>query len=175
MSAVNRSPFCFNLITGDTTPKLFRALFQAGSTQAIKRGEILEFTGNTNTAFVPWDSDGDITQGVAIAAEEIKSGDRAGYYNVILARPGDVFEFALATASAVAFGAALYFSDSQTLTTSGSHIMFYAVGDEHYPKQTHTADDATGDAGTSIRTISYVRCVMAVAYSYYNILHMHGA
>ena len=84
---------------GATEPLRFLGLFQAGSTQAIKRGELLEYTGDSNTAWVPMDSDHDMTTyGISVAAEEIKSGDLAGYYDVFLPRPGDVWEYDLATA-----------------------------------------------------------------------------
>jgi hypothetical protein len=175
MAAVNKSPFKRNLISGSTEALVMLGLFQAGATQAIKRGEILEFTGNTNAAFVPLDSDASITQGVAVAYDEIKSGDRAGYYKIIVPRPGDVFEFSLATAAGTTKGTALYFSDSQTFTTSGSNIQAYAVGDSHYPEQTHLADDGSGDAGTTVKTRAVVEVVLLQATSIYTIWNMDGA
>lgn len=164
--AANRQAWVKNLY-GFPEPMLYLGKFQAGSTQAIKRGEILEFTGDTNSAWVPWDSTAARTADAAVAAEEIKAGDRAGYYNIIVPRPGDVFEFELATAAAVAFGTALYYSSSQKVTTSSSGTAIgYAVGQEHYPaKQGHLADDAGPDAGTSIRTTAYVRMTFKLAAS----------
>ncbi len=148
--ATNTTRWLRNL-DGATEPFVYLALFQAGATQAIKRGELLEFTGDTNTAFVPLDSDFGMVSNIAIANEEIKSGDRAGYYEVIVPRPGDVFEFELDTAAATAYGTALYFDDSETVSASGTEPLGYAVGQSHYPdKQGHLADDASGDAGTTI-------------------------
>jgi len=156
--ATNNVRFVRNLL-GAGEPFVTLGKFQAGATQAIKRGEILEFTGDTNSAWVPIDSDFAMDGNVAIANEEIKSGDRAGYYEVIVPRPGDVFEYELAAAAAVAYGTALFYSSSEKVTTTaGNNVLARAVGMEHYPqKQGHLADDAAGDAGTTIKSTSYVR------------------
>ncbi len=166
--ASNHTRWIRNLF-GASEPLVMLGNFAAGSSQAIKRGEILELTGNTNTEWVPMDSDYAMAANVAIANEEIKDGDRAGYYEIIVPRPGDVFEFALAAASAVAVGTSLYWSDSETLTVSaGVNVVGRAVGQEHYPaKQGHLADDASGDAGTTIKSTSYVRMVFDNDASYF--------
>jgi len=154
-------------LLGASEPLVMLGKFAAGASVPIKRGEILELTGNTNTEWVPLDSDFSAAANIAIANEEIKSGDRAGYYQIIVPRPGDVFEFPLATASAIALGASLYYSDSETLAASGSNAIAYAAGQEHYPqKQGHLSDDAAGDAGTTVRSTSYVRCCFVQAASY---------
>lgn len=154
---------------GAKEPLIVLGLFQAGATQAIKRGEILEKTGATNTAWVPMDSDFNGAGNIAIANEEIKSGDRAGYYEIIVPRPGDIFEYELAAASAVAIGTSLYYSSSEKVTvTAGTYVLAIAVGQEHYPqKQGHLADDASGDAGTTVRSTSYVRMTFDLASSLY--------
>jgi len=165
--ATNKTRWLRNL-DGASEPLTMLHLFQAGATQAIKAGEILELTGDTNTAWVPIDSDFAMNGNIAVAAEEIKAGDRAGYYNIIVPRPGDVFEFPLATAAATAIGTALYFSDSETVTNSGTNALGYAVGTSHYPlKQGHLADDAGGDAGTTIKSYAYVEMVFALTASFY--------
>jgi predicted RecA/RadA family phage recombinase len=171
--ATNKLRWIRNLY-GATAPLIMRGKFQAGDTQAIKRGEILEFTGDTNTAWVPIDSDFAMDSNVCIANEEIKAGDRAGYYEVIVPRPGDVFEFDLAAAGATAVGTALYYSSSEAVTVSaGSNIIGYAVGQEHYPqKQGHLADDASGDAGTTIKSISVVRMVFTRAASLWSLFQV---
>lgn len=172
----NKSPFVCNLITGDTSPLIMPGLFQAGSTQAIKRGEILEFTGDTNSKWVPWDSDADITVGIAVAHEEIKSGDYAGYYGIIVPRPGDVFRFALDSANNPAMGTALYYSDSQTVSESGSHIMgWVAPPVDHYPMQGHAADDASPDEGTTLRTVPSVNMTFKISRSWWTLLNLDGA
>lgn len=167
MSAKNQIRFVKNLITGQTEPLIMLGLFAAGVSVPVKRGEILELTGNTNTEWVPMDSDFAMAANVAIANEEIKSGDRAGYYEIIVPRPGDVFEFALAVAGSAALCTALYWSDSETLTvTAGTNIVGHCAGQEQYPKQTHLSDDAKGDAGVTLRNISRVRMTFRNAVSY---------
>jgi len=156
-------------LDGATEPLTMLALFQAGATQAISAGELLEFTGDTNTAFVPLDSDYAMDGDVAIAAEEIKSGDRAGYYSVYVPRPGDVWEFDLATAAATPYGTVMTYSSSEVVTTGGSNTLGTAVGQEHYPDhQGHLADDVSGDAGTTIKTIGTVRMTIDLKASFYS-------
>ena len=166
--ASNQSRFVRN-INGDSEPLIMLGLFQAGSTQAIKRGELLEFTGDTNTAWVPMDSDYAMDSNVAIANEEIKSGDLEGYYEIIVPRPGDVFEFDLATAAATAYGAAMYYSSSEELATSGTYIIGNSIGQTNYPEQGHAADDASGDAGTTITSQSSVQIIIEASNSIYSL------
>lgn len=157
-------------IHGAAEPLVMLGNFAAGVTQAIKRGEILELTANTNTEWVPIDSDFAMSADIAIANEEIKSGDRAGYYEIIVPRPGDIFEYDMDTAAATAVGTALYFDDSETVSASGSNILGNAVGQEHYPlKQGHLTDDAGGDAGTTIRSIGVVRMTFQPSNSWYSL------
>ena len=166
--ATNNVRWIRNLM-GASEPLVLLGLFQAGATQAIKRGELLEFTGNTNTAWVPMDSDFAMNGNVAIANEQIKSGDRAGYYEIIVPRPGDVFEYALAAAADLTVGQCLYYSSSEAVTeTAGTYPIGYSVGQEHYPdKQGHLADDATGDAGTTIGNTSYARFMFNEGASFF--------
>lgn len=157
-------------LQGEKGPLVMLGKFQAGATQAIKRGELLELTGDTNTAWVPLDSDFAMAGNVAIANEEIKSGDLAGYYEIIVPRPGDVFEFELAAASAIAVGTALYYSSSEKLTvTAGTNIVGYAQGQEHYPlKQQHLTAEPSGDMGTTIKSTAHVRMCFRAAVSYWS-------
>jgi predicted RecA/RadA family phage recombinase len=167
--ATNKLRWIRNL-NGAPGPLVMLGLFKAGSTQAIKRGEILEFTND----WVPIDSDFAMDSEICVAHEEIKAGDRAGYYEIIVPRPGDVFEFDLATAGATAVGTALYYSSSEAVTVSaGSNIIGYAVGQEHFPqKQGHLADDASGDAGVTIKSISVVRMVFTRAASLWSLFQV---
>jgi len=161
---------------GSKGPLLRLGLFAAGASQEIKRGELLELTGNTNTEWVPLDADFDMSAAagsggkIAIAHEEIKSGDLAGYYLIEVPRPGDVWEFDLAAAGQTAVGTAVYFSDSETVTvTAGTNIIGHAFGQEHYPrKQGHSADDASFDRGTTIKSQSKVLICIEVSNSYYS-------
>lgn len=173
--ATNTLRWIRNLL-GAPEPLIMLASFQAGLTQAIKRGELLEFTGDSSTDFVPIDSDFAFDGNIAIANEEIKNGDRAGYYEIIVPRPGDVFEFALATAAAVTYGTPLYYSSSEKVTTTaGSNVLGYAVGQEHYPqKQRHLTDDAAGDSGTTVASTAYARMTICESASIWAKLQRHG-
>jgi len=166
--ATNQLRWIKNLL-GAPEPCIMKGKFGAGSSQSIKRGEILELTGNTNTEWVPIDGDFAMDSNIAIANEEIKSGDRAGYYGIIVPRPGDVFEYTLASAGDTAVGQALYYSSSEKVTTSGTNIIGYAQGQDHYPQmQGHLADDASGDAGTTIKSASTVKMTFRKAVSYWS-------
>lgn len=150
---------------GAPGPYIKLGSFQAGATQAIVRGQILILSAGH---FVPISSDTAMAGVIAVANEDIPSGDRAGYYEIIVPRHGDVFEFDLAAASAIAVGTALYYSSSEALTvTAGTNIIGYAAGQQHYPaKQGHVTDDGSGDAGTTIRSTSQVRMKFKAAVSY---------
>lgn len=163
-------------IYGAPEPFIFLALFQDGNTQAIKAGEILELTGDGSTAFVPIDSDFLMLGHIAVANEEIKDGDRAGYYEVIVPRPGDEFEFTLAAASALAVGTRLYFSSSEKVTASaGAFALGHAIGQTHYPqKQGHLTDDAAGDAGVTIRSTPTCLMTFAESASYLKRIQANG-
>ena len=158
-------------INGATRPYIQKGLFQAGGTQAIVRGQLLEFTGDTNTKWVPMDADFAMNSNVAIANEDINDGDLAGYYEIIVPRPGDVFEFALASASAVANAAPLYFSSATVVTTSaGSNIIGNSVGQDHLPqKQTHLTEGQQGDRGTTIKSTSTVQMLITETASIYSL------
>jgi predicted RecA/RadA family phage recombinase len=144
---------------GSKGPLVMRGKFGTGT--AIEKGEMLELTGNTNTEYVPMDSDydmGDGTSCMAFAWEDIASGDRAGYYKICVPRPGDVFSMPLAAAGATAVGTALYWSSSKAVTvTTGTNIIGNAVGQDHYPQfQGHLTKDAGPDMGTTIKSQSSV-------------------
>lgn len=155
-------------LNGHDRPLVMLGAFQAGSTQAVKRGELLELTADTNTKWTPMDSDFAGSANVAIANEEIKAGDRAGYYEIIVPRPGDVFEYALDTANNPSVGTAVYWSDSETVSESGSNQLGTVASQDHYPlKQGHLADDASPDSGTTIRSTAQVGITILAAASYY--------
>lgn len=165
--ATNRASWIRNM-NGAKFPEKRLGLFQAGSTQAIKVGEILELSSSN---WIPLDANQSMAGVIAIAAEEIKAGDLAGYYWIIVPRPGDVFEYALDTANDVTEGTSLYWSDSQTLTeTAGSgNVLCYSVGQRHFPaKQNHLgAAGELVDSGTTLKVTSYVEVVFKLAVSYY--------
>lgn len=155
-------------LRGATGPLIRRGKFAAGASQAIKKGQIIQRTGTSNTEWVPIASDNAMAADVAIANEEIKSGDLAGYYELIIPRPDDIFEYALATAAAIAVGADLFYSDSETVKATGTFKLGQSVGEEHYPDfQRHMSDGNTSDATTTIASTSYVRMTFAAHVSYF--------
>lgn len=154
--ATNKMTYRGN-VNGWTGPRVVPGLFQAGSSQAICVGEILELTNTSNTKFVPIDSDFLAANQLAVALEEIKSGDRAGYYPVIVPREGDLFEYELAAASQVAPGALLYYSASQKFATSGTYPIARVMSVDQVPQQGHAADDASPDAGTTLAYRTFVQ------------------
>jgi len=144
---------------GSLGPLVRKGLFATGV--AIEKGELLERTANTNTEWVPMDSDYDMTAAsdpMAFAYQDIASGDRTGYYKIIVPRPGDVFSMPLAAAGATAEGTALYWSSSKAVTVSaGSNIIGNAVGQDHYPAlQGNVTKDAGPDMGVTIKSQSHV-------------------
>lgn len=169
--ATNQTRWVKNLLGPHITgPLIVPGLFQAGATQAIKRGELLELTGDTNTAWVPMDSDYNMAKNVAIAHREIKSGDPAGYYEVVVPRPGDVFEYALDAADDLALGTALYWSSSEAVTdTAGSNILGHVAGWTHYAAiyPNNPADSGAGTKGVTIGTQSRVHLTIEVSNSFY--------
>lgn len=170
--ATNKQAWVRDLL-GSPQPLVMFGLFQAGATQAIKRGEILERTAGGATQWVPIDSDFVMDSDIAVANEEIKSGDLAGYYEIIVPRPGDVFSFALAAAGASIVSTALYYSDSQTVTiTAGTTIIGRIAGNWHYPRQGHASDSAVPDQGTTLRTVSTCEMVFREAVSYYSLFQV---
>lgn len=162
--ATNLTPWVRNL-DGDTGPLIMLGLFQAGSDQEIKKGEILKLS---TTYFEPIEADEALGAVMAVANEEIKTGDRAGYYEVIVPRPGDVFRFELAAAAAIAIGDQYGYSTSQKVASGASNKHLTAVGQENYPvKQGHLSDGEIHDAGTTVRSIGYGLFTWVLADSYY--------
>lgn len=157
MTAVNKYPFSKNL-HGQGKPLLFPGLVQAGSTAAIKRGEICTFDETTGY-WIPVNAVADCIYSLAIANEEQKALDVARYMEFIALREDDVFEFSLDAAAQVALGDGLTLtaSDSQTLTRNvdGNAIAF-VVGIANYP-----------ESGTTLRTISSAEVVFNPVFSYW--------
>lgn len=152
-------------IYGALEPFLMRGKFQAGSTQAIAAGEILELSSGN---WIPLDADQAMAGIIAIAAEDVLAGDRAGYYQIIVPRPGDVFSYALASGSALTVGASLYWSSSTVVKTSGSNVLGNAVGQTNYPQQQqHLSAGNTADNGTTIRSTNYAEMTFKAAASYW--------
>lgn len=144
--------------------------FQAGATQEITAGQILERTADTNTRWTPIDSDHDASAGagLAIAGQDVKSGDLAGLREIIVPRPGDVFEFDLAAAAATEPETAMYYSSATALAASGSNILAYSVLGTNAPsKQKRLSQGELGDSGETYRTTNRVRVVFRAACSFW--------
>ena len=146
----------------------FRVLgkFQAGATQEIKRGELLELSGGN---WIPLDADQAMAAIIGISDEEVKSGDLAGYRYFVVPREGDMFAFDLDTAGSDAVATAVYWSSSQVVTvTVGTNQLGTIIGQDHYPQpQGHQADDASLDRGTTIRSTSRAVITILKAASYF--------
>ena len=163
--ASNKNAYVRNL-GGADGPLRMLGLFQAGATQAIKRGEILELSGGN---WIPLDADQSMAAIIAVADEEIKSGDRAGYYHILVPRPDDVFKFTRTGSTAnPGIGTAVYFSDSQTVTTTtGTNLLARTVSMDHIPKQGHASEDGSPDAGTTLGSLDEVAVVFDADVSYF--------
>lgn len=172
MSAVNKVPWLKNVL-GDKQPLVMLGKFAAGSTTPVKRGEILALAANV---WAPLAADQVMDGTIAIANEEIKAGDLAGYYEIIIPRPGDVFEYALAAGSALALDTELYYSDSQTLTvTAGTNVIARAADQTNYPlKQGHLSADAAGDNGTTLRSVKIAGVSFDSRVSYWSVIQRNG-
>jgi len=142
--ATNKDPFVYSN-RKDGKAHMFKGLVQAGSTQAIKRGEICTWNETTGY-FVPIDAVADFRYPLAIAAEEQKSSGRhelvaSRYIEFYSLHPEDVFEFELAAARSLAVGDpfTLTATTTQKLTYgSGAFCVAHCVSDHHYPQEEDT-------------------------------------
>lgn len=155
---------------GAPGPFKFRGKFKAGATQAISRGEILELNSGD---WIPLDADQSMSAIIAVSDCEIKSGDLAGYHELIVPRPGDIFEIDLAAADGSAAGTSLYWSSSQQLTvTAGSNVIGVTCDDSILPEQGFQSSTVSPDAGTTIRTTKKIRFTFKASTSYYAALQV---
>jgi hypothetical protein len=127
--------------------------FAAGASQAVKQGEILILSGGL---WAPLGSDTSMSGVIAVADCEIRSGDLAGYRPIIVPGEDDLFVFDLASANSPAIGDAVYYSSSQAVALTGSNVLGYVAGFDHYPMQGFQSVDASPDVGTTKRTVSSV-------------------
>ena len=161
--AVNKDPFVYSN-RKDGKAHMFKGLVQAGSTQAIKRGEICTWNETTGY-FIPIDAVADFRYPLAIAAEEQKASGRhelvaARYIKFYSLHPEDVFEFEIVTAAGVAVGDpyTLTATTTQKLTAAaGAFCVANVVGDSHYPQE----------EDTTIRNQSYARFSFNPCVSYW--------
>ncbi|MFH1613900.1 MAG: hypothetical protein ABIG61_02290 [Planctomycetota bacterium] len=163
MTAINKDPFVYSK-SKDGKPSVFRGLVQAGSSAAIKIGEICTWNETTGY-FIPVNAVADHRYPLAIAKEEQKSSGRgeltaSRYIEFYSLDPNDVFEFVIDAAAAVELGTpyTLTTSDSQKLTAAaGDFAVAINVDDGHYPQE----------EDTTIRSISYARVSFNPAVSWW--------
>jgi hypothetical protein len=157
MAAVNKSPWIKNL-SGALKPLIFPGKVQAGSTAAIKRGEICTFD-ETSGYFIPANAVADMRYSLAIANEEQKADGLARYMEFLALRPDDVFEFVLDASAQIELGDGLELtaSDSQKLTRDidGDAVAF-VVNIDNYP-----------ESGTTLLYRSYGQVVFNSIHSYW--------
>lgn len=151
-------------------PMSYLGKFQAGATKELDEGNLLERTADTNTRWVPIDSDHDAAagDGLAVAAHDIRSGDLAGYHLIYVSRPGDVWEADLAAAAAIEPETALYYSSPTALATSGSNILGYSVAGPNHPEQQgRLSQGQLGNKGETFRSTSKVWFTFREAVSFF--------
>ena len=154
MAAVNKYPWVRN-VDGASEPMVFYGAVQAGSTAAIKSGEICTFN-ETAGYWIPATAAADQAYSLAISAEEQTATDVARYMKFYGLRRGDVWEFALSAAAAATYGYALEISDSQTLAYDADRnaIAFQCTA-ATYPT-----------TGTTIGSVGYTEAIFHPAFSY---------
>lgn len=154
--AENKSPFVKNLLGAPA--QTFPGKVQAGSTAAIKKGELCTYD-ETSGYFVSLDAVADARYSLAIAAEEQKSTDLERYIEFYALRPEDVFEFILDASAQIALGDGLEptASDSQKLTrdVDGNAIAF-SVAIDNYP-----------EVGTTLQYRTHGQVVFNPVHSYW--------
>lgn len=157
MTAVNLYPWVKNL-DGCEKPLIFKGKVQAGSTAAIKRGEICTYD-ETSGYFIPANAVADYVYSLAIANEEQKSDGLARYMEFIALRPSDVFEFVLDASAQLALGDGLTLtaSDSQKLTKDvDGFAVAFSVDDTNYP-----------EVGTTLTYLTYAQVCFNPEFSYW--------
>ena len=156
MGAANKSPWIKNLSNAPVL--IFPGKVQAGSTQAIKKGEICTYD-ETSGYFIPLDAVADCRYSLAIANEEQKADSLERYMEFIALRPDDVFEFVLDASVQISLGDGLEptASDSQKLTRDidGNAIAF-SVAIDNYP-----------EVGTTMLYRTYGQVVFNPVHSYW--------
>jgi len=165
----NKMTWKFNIISPSAQPLIMPGNFQAGDTQAVERGDIIELTAGGATQWVPIDSDFNMNGDIAVSDADIDGGDRAGYYPIIVPRPGDVFEYELASADNPSIGTALYYNAAQKVTTTaGTNILARVYSFDHYPRmQGHLSRDASTDEGTTLRNTTFLLMMFDPDASYF--------
>lgn len=154
--ATNLYPFSHNL-DGADKPLIIMGLVQAGSSQAIKAGELCVYN-ETASNWVPVDAVADYKYSLAFAAEEQKASDLARYMQFYAIREHDVWEMALAAARSCVYG------DALTLTASDSQKLTYDA--DGFPVATYIGRGNYPEVGTTIGSLSYAQVIFNPEVSY---------
>lgn len=160
MTTVNKMPLSYEKVS----KIMFKGLVKAGSTQAIKMGEIVCLNKTYAGYFSPYATiTKDYIYPLAITAEEQKSTDLERYITMYALAPWDIFEFSIAAARSLALG------DNFVVTTSNSQQLTYDLDGSalasqfdygHYPQKTDT----------TIRNRSVAQVSFNPAYTYYGLI-----
>ena len=128
MAARNKPP-AVQALRGSVDPFKLKLPVQAGSTQAIKQGEICVLRDPEDYSTYPIIPavDGDKDCIFVIAWEEQKATDAARLMQFVLPTPDMAFKFALNTGTAINVGDKLGIHDSQTLKVATSAIIAGAM------------------------------------------------
>ena len=149
---------------GDNNPLIHYGRFQAGSTQAINRGDLLELSGGN---FIPLTSDKAMVGTVAIAAADIKAGDAAGDYPIMVPRKLDVWEFPLDAADAPARGSTIAVESATTVQTTVTNTLGTVWDHDGFPRpQKHLSSGGLIDSGTTTGNTNQVHFLILEAVSY---------
>lgn len=160
------------------SPYLLLGSFQAGTTQAVDESEFLELSSGN---FVPLATDKAMAGTVSVSVEEIFSGDLAGYYPVVVPRPGDVFECDLASGAddtSPDRANTVYVSgDDEVTTTDGTNVFGAVVDHDGFPRRSgHASRDASISEGTTIGSANgKVLISIKEGASYFNQLFLDDA
>lgn len=145
MASVNKVSF-IKTDRADGSPDMFLGKVQAGTSATIKSGAICCY-GKTAGYWTEISAVADSKYPLAIAAEEQAATDLTRNIRFYSLAPGDVFEFPMAAAAAVALGAlfSLTASDAQKLTVGATGIMPVAVyvGSSNRPTESGNVTDRT--------------------------------
>jgi hypothetical protein len=163
MSATNKSPFVRSS-SKDGKPAMGKGLVKAGSTQAIKVGELICLNKTYSGYFSPVALAADpMLFPLAIAAEEQKSTDSERYIDIYTLAPEDVFHFAINAARSLAIGDVFVptASNSQQLTyDADGGICARQVDFGHYPQSTDT----------TVPNMSYAQVSFDIRCTYYGLV-----
>lgn len=123
----------FQNIYGRAMPVFIDLPVQAGATQLIAKGEICWITDLDieNNPVVP--AVADETGYIPVIANEAQeAGDPARKIQFVLPQPGDLFRFALNTATTVQNGDSLEVASSQTFKAGSSNVVATVFGVDEY-------------------------------------------